>query len=223
MKRANFFGVVFVVLLALAGLAASAAFAESHLPLLLPSTTHGYTFAATGTLSLRFLSGAVIECEKVIGSGTEATDELGSYTSDFEKCVKSGNVCTGSGEAAGTILSSGEYHFVFDSLTTLGAAILFLTKQTEFLCGGEFAKTVFKAGQVLCLISEPTVSKTTHTAKCEMTAGGDPVASETKWWNDSGVEQKAGLICSFSGIEVSCGFLATFTVTNEEAKGWELV
>jgi hypothetical protein len=216
--------VVFVVLLALAGLAASAAFAESHLPLLLPSTTHGYTGAATGVPSFRTLSGAVLECKKAKLSGTETTDELGTYAIDFEECVKGTNKCTGAGEAAGTILWTGEYHYVFDELTPeLHIAILLLTKQTESKCEGEFFTTTVKAGQVLCLVVEPTVSKATHSANCEMTAGGDPVASDTKWWNDSGVEQKAGVVCSIIGIESSCGFLATFTVTNEEAKAWELV
>src|SRR5271166_3464301 len=107
---------------------------------------------AGGSGTLEKANGKIVECSK-----TAATSEipagkiLGSFTTTFTGCKGlSGLVtCTGLGLASGEIKIEGEFHLVYDKLTTLGLGILFLLKEAHFACSIVLVHT---KGQVLCLI-----------------------------------------------------------------------
>jgi hypothetical protein len=219
MRRLNLLGVALVAMLALSAFVTTAAFAI--LPEHLPKGTWTGNNDGKGVPTLEASSGTKVECEKAKGSGADVTDTLGTFTIDFEGC-KTPNFfnakCNTTGDGAGIILSTGEYHFVYDTLSPLGIAVLFLANETTFECSS-FLKTKVK-GHLVCLILEPLVSMVTHLFHCEQEKGKQ---KETKYWNDEGKEvNKAELLCSLNGgaFEV-CAELALGNTTYGAANFWE--
>jgi hypothetical protein len=206
MKKASILSVALVALFVAGAMIAASAFA---LPELLP---HGkWEGKQKGTALLESTSGTKVECKKGKGSGEETTDTLGKFSIDFEECN-----CKSNGDAAGVILTGGEYHYVFDSLTTLGVAVLFLTVEVK-LEGCTFGTVNVKPGKVLCLIKEPLVAGLTHTFKCEQKEGK---ATEKTFWNDEGKEVASKLECTLIAT-VECSELAEAEVTYKEANAFE--
>jgi hypothetical protein len=151
----------------------------------------------------------VVECAKAKGEGSVAAKEgAGSLKITFETCeaikpVKA--ACT-------NIVTEGSIDCVHD-VTETGStyAMLFLlSPDTKFECTALVKLTVL--GDVLCLITEPTVSMATHVFTCannEKT--GDPL--ETSFWKN-GVKGTASLLTSINGgTEESSAMLASMSFT----------
>jgi len=155
-----------------------------------------------------------IVCKSATSAGGDTSASLGTFTIHFIECeepelkVK----CNSLGDAAGHILTGGEYHLVWDSLTTLGVAILFLPKPLHLECTSLvliLVESRTAAGGVLCLIKEPGTSLATHIFKCEVTGA---VQKDRTYWNDKAEEQTEVLLaCALNeGKSEAC---------SEEAEG----
>jgi hypothetical protein len=221
MKRVNLLGLALVAVFALMALAATSAFA---LPENLPQVKKTWTGKNDGESKpeLESLTGTKVRCEKSKGTGEDTSDTTGKFTIDFEECSTPSFFnakCNTSGDATGIILSTGTYHYVYDTLSPLGVAVLFLPNETVFECS-TFLKTKVK-GSLVCLILEPTSSKLTHLFHCEQSKGEQ---LETTWWNDAGTAQTATLLCSLNGGEFEkCGELALAETTFLETKAFQNV
>jgi hypothetical protein len=227
MKRLNLLGVVLIAVFALSAFATSAAFA---LPEHLPSKEKwsGKNDGAEAP-KLEAVSGTKVECVKAKGSGEDTSTTLGKFTITFEECKTPSFFnakCNTSGDAAGVILSTGEYHYVYDSLSpSLGIAILFLPNETVFECS-TFLKTKVKSqsanGGLVCLILEPTMKQVTHLFHCEQEKGKQ---KEKRYWNDKTEEIKnAELLCSLNGGAFEeCSELALAETTFPAANSWDNV
>lgn len=217
-------------LMLMAVLAIGAAFASlaSALPLLLPAGKWTGKSAGTSKPTLETLAGTKIVCEKAKASGEDTSDSLGKFTIDFEKCKTPSFFnaeCNTKGDSAGIILSTGEYHYVYDVKGKGGVAILFLPNETTIECAS-FLKTVVKSesanGGLVCLVKEPTVKSTTHIFKCEGEGTGDQ--KEKTYFNDKEESVKAQLSCSLNGGAFeSCNEVAEGEVTYKEANAFEVV
>lgn len=225
MKRLNLLGVVLMAVFALSAFAATAAFA---LPEHLPKGAWTGKNDGTGKPKLETAAKSVIECGKAKGSGEDTSDTLGKFTIDFEECKTPSffnAACNSAGDASGVILSTGEYHYVYDTLSPLGIAILFLPNETTFECAS-FLKTKVKSqganGGLVCLILEPTVKQVTHLFHCEQENGKQ---KEKVYWNDKSEEvKKVELLCSLNGGAFEeCAELALAETTFKEANAWENV
>jgi hypothetical protein len=217
MKRLNLIGLALLAVFAFGAFAASSAFA---LPELLPlqATWTGKNDAANPTLET--LAKEKIVCTAATAEGTQTSDTLGLFHISFTGCKAAGVFnCNSLGDASGTILTLGQWHSVYDTLSPLGVALLFLPEHLHFECSG-FA-LVLVLGSLLCLVLEPTSSKLTHLFHCEQTSGDQ---SERTWWNDAGVAQTAELKCAKNeGAEESCGELALGEVTFKLVSSFENV
>jgi hypothetical protein len=190
MRYLRLFGVALVALCALGAVMAVSA---SALPTVLPESLKGYTGKNQGNTKLEKQGAiATVECKAAKGEGTlEANHHLGLYHITFEKCEGGGGACTGLGDAAGSILSLGSYHLVYDTLkATLaeaGVAILFLVDNVHFVCNtliGEVLVVVALGGMVLCLIVHPTELTKVFLFECNEGAKDHP--AETKYYNEAG-------------------------------------
>jgi hypothetical protein len=196
MRRITLLGVALLGVLVLAAVASSAAVA---LPTLNPNTA--LTFTGTGgLLQLEVLGSSLkLESKKLDIEGSFAAGSvLGPFHITFlETSAKLGTTglgtCTGLADTTkpGAILSLGEDHIVYDSLSPLGAALLFLLEPVHFECKSITTVLFTMTGSVLCLITPINTSTTAFKVKCEGEKGD---AKETKYWNDAGEEQKAELL-----------------------------
>ncbi len=190
MRRLKFLG---LALLALCAAAVALATTAVALPSVLPElkTSRAWTGASVGGTELQPTSAALnpIVCKSATGSGEEeAGKPLGTFKIDFKECstevLKVKVTCTGLGESSGIILSTGSWHIVYDSLSPLGAAILYLVLAIHFECSTTLVG-VPSGGMVLCLWKEPTSKKATHEFACKASATkGKP--EETKYYNEAG-------------------------------------
>jgi hypothetical protein len=217
MQRLNLIGVALVVLFALSDFATSSA---SALPELLPlqATWTGKNDAANPTWET--LAKEKIPCTAATAEGTQTSDTLGLFHISFAGCKAAGIFnCNSLGDASGTILTLGQWHSVYDSLSPLGVAILFLPEHLHYECSGFVLVLIL--GSVLCLVLEPASAKLTHLLHCEQTRGDQ---SERTWWNDAGVAQTAELRCAKNeGAEESCGLLSLLELTFKEVSSFENV
>jgi hypothetical protein len=116
------------------------------------------------------------------------------------------------GAAKGEVISKGEIHLVYDSLTTLGVAVLFLINPTTKVTCETFGlkTTVSISGAKQCLVKAINTLAKTFELLCEQ-SGGDP--KEATFWNDEGKELKASLFCSTNGgVAETCAQLAIASV-----------
>jgi len=96
-----------------------------------------------------------------------------------------GGTCLGLGDSAG-ILVLGSFHIVYDTLSALGAAILFLLQHVHYECTvAGLEKLILVLGQVLCLLGTINALTTSNEVRC-LGANGDP--KEVRYWNDAGTE-----------------------------------
>jgi hypothetical protein len=220
MKRFRLIGLALVAVFALGAMLSASAFAlPQFLPIVEPNNTFNGT--AVGSAILENSAGTDVTCTAGKGNGGFETDTLGTFHIIFENCSSSGVKCTTEGDTTGLILSEGSFHFVYDTLgtgETLGVAILFLPKETDFTCLGGLLNNKVK-GTVLCLIHTPLTSSKTHTFKCE----GEPKgkAKEKKYWNDNGTIVEAQLLSNLNegGFKES-NEQAESTISTVEAGAW---
>ena len=213
MRQVKLLGLMLVAVFAVTVAFSATAFA---LPSILPELVQEYTGKAPGTTLLQVLGGALeVECTGATGSGTtEKSTPLGSFHITFGGCKTKplGLTCTTAGDNAGTILSLGIYHLVFDTLTpTLGVAILFLVSpNTTFVCGS--VKEEVK-GELLCLQPKFAEESKTHTFACVSKSSGEP--SERTYWNAAGTKveltAETELLTSVNG--------GTFTMSMQNGEG----
>jgi hypothetical protein len=214
-----------IVLTTMPVLAAALATSAYALPQFLPIAGSNKTFTTktTGTSILENSAGTKVECTAGKGSGGFETDTLGTFQITFENCSSSGVKCTTEGDSTGLILSEGSLHFVYSALGTgesLGVAILFLPKETDFTCLGGLLNNKVK-GTVLCLISSPLSSNVTHRYNC---AAGEKKAGEAacnSYFNDNGTAVNAQLLSNLNegGFKESNEQLSA-TITTAEAGAW---
>jgi hypothetical protein len=187
--------------------ALTAGSAAALLPQLLNSTggtvtSESYT-GESGPTTLRTLGAHEVKCETSTAEGTFEKEASGGYKGPFHimfnKCKSPtifGNaICTGANEVNETILVLGTAHLVYDILTTLGVGVLFLLNELHFTCTlAGVNELILVKGSVICLI-KPIATLTKHfEVVCKQSAANSGDPSEPKWWNDSGVEQKAELL-----------------------------
>lgn len=216
MRRLTLLGAALIAVLALGAFAASA-FAS---PEMLPGGAWTGLSDGSGKPTWETAKKETIVCEKEKGEGTQTTDSEGAFHLTIEGCefpslkVK----CNSLGDAAGILLTLGTYKYVWDSLSPLGVAILFLPEELHVECTA-LALLKFKSasanGGYLCLILEPESSKVTHLFHCEQKEG---VQTEKTYWNASGTEEKAELLGSKNeGAAEPIGLLLLFSLTYKEA------
>jgi hypothetical protein len=119
----------------------------------------------------------------------EAKKPLGAFHIKYTGCTTNlGGTCTGLGDAAGERLVLGTFHIVYDSLATLGAAMLFLLEHGHYACViAGITKLLLVLGQYLCLLTPINALTKSLTVKCEKSAtAGDP--KEVVYWNEAGTE-----------------------------------
>ena len=89
---------------------------------MLPESGVTYTFTQ-GPGKMVQQGGSSIDCKKGKGAGTIESANLGKYEILFEECTSTGgSICTGTGDATGTLLTKGIYHFWLALETLNGVA-----------------------------------------------------------------------------------------------------
>jgi hypothetical protein len=192
---------VFVAAVAVASTASAA------LPKVLPETAQTWTGTNEGNVELR--GATAVTCKAAPSEGTlEAGKPLGTFHIKFEGCTaeKEAIKCTGLGDAAGIILTLGIWHTVFDLLSPLTAALLFLFEKVHFSCSA--LVLVLVSGELICLWLKPTESNKTHSFHC--VANSNTVQEDEKYFEESGTEVKGvKLSCAINeGAEQACTELA---------------
>jgi hypothetical protein len=218
MRQLKLFGLALVALSASAFMLATSATAA--LPQILPESAaeRTWTGKSIGKTELSVLGNAIaVVCNNATAEGTEeAKKPLGLFHIDFKECKAAGIVaCTGLGEAKEVILALGKWHLVFDILSPLGTATLFLIEPlVHFECGA--GKLFLVLGSVLCLDLEPGKKGVTHEFHCNTNGTqGDP--EETQYFDANGNAQKAELLTSENeGAEVMSAQKGLGTVTYKE-------
>lgn len=164
------------------------------LPLILPEKVLRFTGVSTGEVKLESTKVLSIACIKSkLEVELEAGKPSGLYRIVFEGCKDLMFNCTGLAEMSGVIAFLGTVDIVYDSLSPLGAALLYLIETTHYECVG----LVLLHGSILCLIKSINSKVKTMTETCSQASKGKP--SETAYWNDSEEQLKAQLLQSISG------------------------
>jgi hypothetical protein len=225
LKKVKLLGLALVALCALSATVVS--MTASALPVVLPesSSERAWTGKNVGTEEqvLETTGGSKISCKAAVAEGTEESKKpLGLFHIHFSKCTTAGGLatCHSLGDESGIILSLGSWHFVFDTLgTTLGQAgvgILFLVQDVHIECATVLI-LVFAGGMVLCLVTKPTTSATSHEFFCK--SNGSPgLPLERSYYNETGTNvQIATLLSSESGktalqaVEIASGTVSEST------------
>jgi hypothetical protein len=202
---------------------AVASTASAALPKILPETGAARNWTGTNSGTVELQGGTNTTCTEALATGTqEANKPLGSFHIEIRGCTteKGAIKCTGLGDTAGVVLILGTWHSVFDNLTTLSAAILFLTERVHFNCSA--LVLVLVSGELVCLWLKPTESAATHAFHCVVTAGKNQ--EDEAYFNEAGTEVKAKLSCSVNEAakEEACLELALGSQTFTEAVSMDI-
>jgi hypothetical protein len=139
------------------------------------------------------LNGKLFRCQSSESEGEFTKNSLlGPFHVTMERCNGEFG-CTGTGDANGVVLWLGTAHLVYDSLTTLGVAMLYLLAPTRLTCA---SIPIEAKGELLCLIAPINSLVLGQRVVCEETSSdsGDP--KEGIYWNDKGepINIKEGLL-----------------------------
>lgn len=214
MKRFRLLGVALLAVLAVGVVMSASAFA---LPELLPIKAGGSTFTGKNDSSVIHLETGkkeTIECSAATANGTATNDTTGTFHITFTGCkeIPLGVACNSLGDASGSILTLGTFDNVFDTLSPLGEAILFLIEPVHIECTA--LALIQVTNELVCLWLEGLTSMATHLFHCNQTTG---VQEDTGFYNDSGTFVKSQLSCSKNGgAAEACGELALAEVTFPE-------
>jgi hypothetical protein len=230
MKRVKVLLLAFVALSALAGILSGSALA---LPTLL--------FLGTEQVPLLINSlgnaGVATELQNTGGSGIQgegitleitfltASSNLGQFLARFRKTHKTvlTDLCFTTGLSE-EINVHGEVHLVYDSLSPLGVATLFLVPEFKITCkeGAAEGLEITVKGSVLGLVKpiNTEIGTTEHGegiqacgGKNESGKAGKPV--ETKYWNAAGTELHPLLESEFGGgFKASCQLIGATTTSS---------
>jgi hypothetical protein len=190
MRYWKLLGVTVVAVCALGVMMSVSAFGA--LPTILPETNTTFSGKNVGIAELETKGGEKVKCEAAQAEGTvEQPKALGKFHIHFEKCTATElgqtGPCTGLSDETGSILSLGSWHYVYDNLSPLSLAILFLLDNVHFTCtvlGVTALLYVLLGGMVLCLVTNPTMLQATFEFHCKAVATG--VAEESKYYNETG-------------------------------------
>jgi hypothetical protein len=201
---------VFVAAVAVASTASAA------LPVNLPLSAKARPWTGTNIGNVELLQPGqnTVTCTEAPATGEEeAGKPLGPFHIEFKNCSAAGQKCTGLGDAAGVILTLGTWHLVFDNLTTLSTALLFLIEHVHFSCTALILVLVL--GELLCLHLKPTEKAFTHSFHCVQT--GTKQEDET-YFNEAGTAvNNVTLLCSVNEAEEKpCFELALGSTTYKE-------
>jgi hypothetical protein len=137
---------------------------------------------------------------------------LGTYELLFNKLnfEVATNHCQSMGDGETLVLfPHSTFHLVFDSLTVLGVAALFLVPSFQFVCKTKAAEiTVTVGGNLLALVTPLNTEllvgeEFRSTTRCASGNTGRP--ADATWWNGSGVLQSALLAANVGlGAEQAC-------------------
>jgi hypothetical protein len=187
---------VFVAAVAVASTASAAL--PANLPI--SATARAWTGTNEGKVELS-AGGSKIVCAEAPSSGEEeAGKPLGPFHIEFKNCTTEGGAikCTGLGDAAGIILTLGTWHLVFDNLTTLSTALLFLIEHVHFSCSA--LVLILVLGELLCLHLKPTEKALTHSFHCVETSAGKQ--EDETYFNEAGTAvNNVTLLCSINEAE----------------------
>jgi hypothetical protein len=212
MKRAAICLTISLVAM-LAGVGAISAQALPAL-LLLPGETGSVLFAS---LANTFTVSLENELERIEGEGgllklhfPNSATNLGTFELAFSKVIEpiSAIICKTNGDPEGEVLvPRGEFHLVYDSLTSLGVAALLLINEFSIECGT--AKIPVKGTALVLLkpLGSELLTTQEATGRLRCVVGGPGKAEDKKWWNGSGALQTALLLAKFKsafGFEESC-------------------
>jgi hypothetical protein len=108
MQRLRLIGIVFVILFALAAVAATTASAENPEILPVPTTTTPLNFTVEGQAAslvpTKEEEKSILKCKKVKMSGSFTSADSGTVTVDLEECKGGTANCSTTGDAAGVVL-----------------------------------------------------------------------------------------------------------------------
>lgn len=162
-------------------------------PKILPEQEHPWTGKLVSSAAvLEKHNGEGVSCK---AATLEGTGDPGAPTGQFHTHLKEckgpvSSTCTGLGEESGVILSLGSWHLVYDtlksSLSEAGVAALLSLAEVHFSCkvlSVEELVTVPSGGMALCLVANPTATRTFE-FKCQENGKKEP--EETKYYNSSG-------------------------------------
>jgi hypothetical protein len=139
MQRIKVLALALVAMLVLGAVAVAYASAATEI---LPTPTVAapltFTDVQVGEHTFETLSGSTLKCKSGTGTGAFTTVTLGTFKVSLNECKGPlGTTCTGTGDAAGVILTSGEVHYALALLTeskTKVDALVFLQEQFHFTC-----------------------------------------------------------------------------------------
>jgi hypothetical protein len=201
MKRLKMVGAVVWALFAFA-IMASSAFAEVKLPDLSITLTGGaYPIHANGSCEacatgLGSASGVTLEGKGVtLLLLTTELSALGTFNADFTNVVvpkSEGKKCNSTGDAAGVVLVSGEFHLVPISLSPLTLGLLFLVSQFTITC--ETKLEVVVKGNLISSVEEIGSEGTELTGFGGKLEGKEGKQSISEYYNDGGTKIKATLL-----------------------------
>jgi hypothetical protein len=206
--------VVCLVLLSVSALGAAFVSPGMALPsvLLLPGQTGSLLISSlTNTFKVRLETalGTTIAGEGLLMRlhFPNATNNLGASEVLALKMALGAEDCATEGDAEGEVLlPSMTFHLVYDSLTVLGVAALFLLPgEVLILCGMSDVKI---KGSLLMLLT-PIKTEVLETRElagilhCKFGASGVP--EDKRWWNQAGAVQNAQLLANFgAAFEEAC-------------------
>jgi hypothetical protein len=139
MQRIKVFGLALATMLVLGAVAvASASAATEILPTPTAAAPLAFTDASVGAVELETLGGSVTKCTGATSTGSFTSVTLGTFSLTLNGCKGPlGTTCTGTSDAAGVILMSGEVHYALALLTetkTKVDALVFLQAQFHYTC-----------------------------------------------------------------------------------------
>ncbi len=134
--------------------------AASAAEMILPEFKNGNPETATSTTSKATLvveGGATIKCEKSSASYSfnAGSNKAGPFKVTFEKCFQGGQECNSLGDAAGTILFSGEWRLVLLIIEAKDRRLMLFSlpaADVHIECPGAAVKLLLVLGEVLGII-----------------------------------------------------------------------
>jgi hypothetical protein len=205
----------FGALIAVCAMAPSAIAALPEVLLLSGETGSLLLKSLTNTFNtnLETLSSAALKGEGLLVQlhFPNVNSNLGTYELLFTK-IKFNNIagqtCNSIGDPAEEVLlPKSTFHLVYDSLTVLGVAALFLVPEFKFLCKTGATTTILVAllGSQLILVF-PVATEVLTSQEVRATSfchAGKPL--DAKWWNTNGTLLTARLEANIgSGFETAC-------------------
>jgi hypothetical protein len=208
MKRLKLVGVLLGALFALAMLASSA-YAAVNLPDISVTLTGGkYPVHAVGSLAAAATKLGSASGVSLTGTGvtllllTAELSALGTFTTDFTGVENKEKVkCSSTGDAAGVVLVSGEFHLVPINLSPLTLGILFLVSEVEIICPKGESPIV--RGNVIGSVNGIGSEGTELTGFGGVLEGAEGKQNISEYYNDGGTKVKAKL-----EQEAGAGFVA---------------